>query len=450
MLRHQPWITLAKEMMLEYEQCVMEGRDVKTYESTCREIAALASADSYADAKIEEAAEKLCEKMNSEPISSDFGFIEPSDLEGILAASPKNKPALSSIQSVDILKNKLAGAWYGRVAGCLLGKPVEGYRTERLYPLLRDTDNFPMRRYITKDSFTDEMIEKYRINVNACWADNIEGIFPVDDDTNYTVFALRLVKHYGKNFTSEDVLEAWLSWIPYLMTCTAERVAYRNAAMGILPPQTASYKNPYREWIGAQIRGDFFGYINPGDPSAAAEMAYRDASISHIKNGIYGEMFISAMIAAAAVSDDVRTVIETGLAYVPENSRLARDVKKVIALYDAGTSADEIISAIHSDYDEHTSHGWCYTNSNAMIVTMALLCGEKDFGKSLCLAVQSAFDTDCNGATVGSIIGMMIGKDRIPAYWTDPFCGMLKTSIDDYNTSHIDDLIDETLEILKK
>lgn len=400
--------------------------------------------------KIEEAAEKLSEKMNSEPILSDFGFVEPSDLELILAASPKKKPSLPSALSYEVMKNKLAGAWNGRVAGCLLGKPVEGYRTDRLYPLLKDTDNYPMHKYITKDSFTDEMIEKYRINVNSCWADNIGGIFPVDDDTNYTVFALRLVKHYGKNFTSDDILEAWMMWIPYLNLCTAERVAYRNGTIGLLPPATATYKNPYREWIGAQIRGDFFGYINPGDPETAAKMAFRDASISHIKNGIYGEMFISAMIAAAAVSDDIRTVIETGLAYVPENSRLARDVKKVIALYDAGTAAEEIISAIQTDYNEYTKHGWCCTNSNAMIVTMALLCGEKDFGKSICLAVQSGFDTDCNGATVGSIIGMMIGKDHIPSYWTDPFCGMLKTSIDDYNTSRIDDLIDETLDIIKK
>ena len=104
----------------------------------------------------------------------------------------------------------------------------------------------------------------------------------------------QVIEKYGRDFTPFDVSRAWLAYQPKDAYCTAERVAFCNFVKGFEPPESAIYKNPYREWIGAQIRADYFGYINPGNPELAAEMAWRDASISHTKNGIYGEMFVAA------------------------------------------------------------------------------------------------------------------------------------------------------------
>jgi len=422
MLAHHAWITLAADMHLEWEQSELEGRDVAQYKTLCQEIA------QHKDEKMAEAAYAL---LANAPTREDFTFVEPSAYDEIRAALPNPGKAYTPPKKDDALAQKIKGAWLGRIAGCLLGKPVEGWRRDKLWPALKETNNFPMTGYI------------------GDWnASLVQGAAPVDDDTNYTVFTMKMMEKYGRNFTPDDVLEAWLAWIPYLATCTAERVAYRNATMGLLSPETATHKNPYREWIGAQIRGDFFGYINPGNPQLAAEMAWRDASISHVKNGIYGEMYIAAMIAIAAVCDNMREVVTQALCEIPENCRLRRDVDLVIGWFDSGVSVDDAIEKIHEAYDEHSATGWCYTNSNAMIVVMALLYGEKDFGKSICLSVQAAFDTDCNGATVGSVIGIMLGAGAVDAYWTDAFCNKLRTSVEGFNLVTTDELVEKTMELL--
>jgi ADP-ribosylglycohydrolase len=422
MLTKQPWIKLAPDMFLAWEQSELEGREVAHLKNMCADIATHGS---------EALAEEAYNVLEAAPVRGDFTFVEPSCRDEIEKEKPARDKIFPAPPQGEALRDKIKGAWVGRIAGCLLGKPVEGWRRDKLWPTLKETENFPLKGYIG--------------DFNG-WL--VQGAAPVDDDTNYTVFTMKLIQKYGRDFTPDDVLEAWMTWIPMLATCTAERAAYRNAAMGLTAPRTAVYKNPYREWIGAQIRGDFFGYINMGNPCKAADMAWRDASISHVKNGIYGEMFISALIAVAAVCDDMREVIKAALCQIPKNCRLRRDIDRVLEWHENGVSADDAIEGIHEAYDEHSATGWCYTNPNAMIVVMALLYGEGDFGKSVCLSVQAAFDTDCNGATVGSVIGIMKGAEAIDPYWGEAFHYKLRTSVEGYHLVTVDDLVQETLDLL--
>jgi len=366
--------------------------------------------------------------VDSLPTVENYPWQEPSDLPEIQALrseQPEKKP----LPDADILEDKMLGAWLGRICGCLLGKPIEGIRTNELWPLLKETDNFPLRRYLTSRDATPERMAKYtyRMRMDSL-ADQIECA-PVDDDTNYVVLAQVLLEKYGRDFTPAQVGQVWLDYQPKSAYCTAERVAFCNLTKGYAPPASARFQNPYREWIGAQIRGDYFGYINPGDPETAADMAWRDASISHIKNGIYGEMFAAAMIAEAAVENDLEKIILAGLSQIPATSRLYAAVQGVIQDFRQGVAYDEAVEKIHAAYNEHTAHGWCHTISNAMIVAAALLYGGGDYSLSICRAVQMGFDTDCNGATVGSIMGMRGGSKCIPECWTQPINGQLDTSI---------------------
>ena len=97
--------------------------------------------------------------------------------------------------------------------------------------------------------------------------------------------------------------------------------------------------------------------------------------------------------------------------------------------YEGGVSQADCFADIHRRYDEYTPHGWCHTIPNAMIVAAALLYGGGDFGASVCMAVETGFDTDCNGATVGSVLGMANGLGSIGAQWTAPLRDTLHTSI---------------------
>jgi ADP-ribosylglycohydrolase len=194
-----------------------------------------------------------------------------------------------------------------------------------------------------------------------------------------------------------------------------------------LPPESASYRNPYREWIGAQIRADFFGYITPDDPKKGAELAWRDASISHVKNGIYGEMFVAAMLSASYVKKDIEDIIRTGMSQIPEKSRLYEGIKIVLDWRKEGITWEDAINRVHEKYDEKNMHHWTHTISNAIIVCIGLLYGECDFEKSIGIAVTAGFDTDCNCATVGSIIGFVLGSKALPEKWTNPLNNRLKS-----------------------
>lgn len=211
-----------------------------------------------------------------------------------------------------------------------------------------------------------------------------------------------------------------------------------------------SHRNIYREWIGAQIRADFFGYITPGNPVLGADMAWRDASISHVKNGIYGEMLIAAMLSAAAVIDDIEQIIECGLSQIPEKSRLTEAIRKVIAWKKEDIDWETAIDKIHKLYDEKIGYDWCHTISNAMIVCLGLIYGNKDFENSVGIAVSAAFDTDCNGATVGSIIGMILGAEALPEKWIKPLNNQLKSGVDGFGLINISDMAKRTVIVSQK
>src|SRR5205085_4037663 len=96
------------------------------------------------------------------------------------------------------------------------------------------------------------------------------------------------------------------------------------------------------------------------------------------------------------------------------------DVEKIITAWELGATFEDAANLIHAQWDETNHHDWCHTNSNAQVVTLALLYGEDDYEKTITLAVTAGFDTDCNGATAGSVWGIVHGVTAIPSKWAKP------------------------------
>ncbi|WP_062214000.1 ADP-ribosylglycohydrolase family protein [Streptomyces sp. NBRC 109706] len=371
---------------------------------------------------------------------------EPTELAAIRAACPDwpARPVLSAPAEVP----RLAAAWLGRAAGCVLGKPVEKLPLTGIRALARATGNWPLNDWFTARGVPPELAAAYpwnRRSAPTSLAETIDGA-PEDDDLNYPLLGLLLLRRHGDGFDTAEVAGLWLDELPAGRTFTAERVAYRNLLTGVEPPATATFRNPFREWIGAQIRADVFGWTHPGDPATAAELAHRDAVLTHTANGVYGAMFVAAVVSeAVGGASDVHGCLAAGLNVVPPGSRYAAAVALGIETARAHADFDTVVDLLHARFADHH---WVHVLPNAALLAAALTHADGDFTASICRAVAGGLDTDSNGATAGSIAGALAGApEALPSRWTAPLRNRLASSITGFDGIGFDALAALTREV---
>ena len=328
------------------------------------------------------------------------------------------------LQAVRVEPARIRAAWEGRISGCLLGKAVEvlSFRDGRagLTAYLADAGALPLRDYVPliDGSLVDRL-------GRACCRDHIRRAEP-DDDINYTMLALLLLEAHGTHFGVADVARAWLNNLPAGTTWTAERAAYAtllaNMADEFVNGADPGFDlaecsdNAYNEWIGAQIRADLYGWVCPGRPALAAELARRDASLSHRGVGVHGALFIAALGAAIPASESIDAALDAALEQVPKDSGAAAAVHLGRTL--AGNSA--AVDVLHETFADLSP---VHTVNNLALVASAVCTANGDFGRAIGDAVAAGWDTDCNGATVGGLIGLTGAP--VPPAWTKPWAGRI-------------------------
>ena len=381
------------------------------------------------------------ERLDASTRRADWPFVEVDSAVELVQRLGRPRPA-RHLPAAE-LGDRVLGAWLGRSAGCLLGKPVEGWTAEQIHRYLECADALPLDGYIPA-------LDPYPADIppmTASWRETTRGAIDGmarDDDLDYTVVALLLLERTGGDPAAADVAAQWLARLPAGQTYTAERAAYRNLLLGLMPPQSAWHRNPYREWIGALIRVDAYAYASPGDPVRAAELAARDASVSHVGNGVAAAMWAAAMISLALVGVPPSESVPMAAEFVPEGSRLHVALSHVIGLHREGRTWEESIPEVIA---ASAHYSWVHAIPNAAIIASSLLWGDGDYERSVTLAVAAGFDTDSNGATVGSAAGALVGARGLPGAWIEPLRDTLRTSIAGLGSLRISELAERTVRV---
>ena len=299
---------------------------------------------------------------------------------------------------------KIYAGWLAKVIGVRYGAPVESWTYEKIKKFYGTLDDYP---------------QDYKL-------------FAADDDTNGPLFFLRGLEdsgHYkdeGKDFCAQDVADALLNYAPYEhgffwwggYGISTEHTAYLNLRNGIPAPKSGSIEQngaATAEQIGGQIFIDTWGLVAPGNPDLAARLAREAASVTHDRNGIYGGIFIAACISYAFEENDIRSIIEKGLSYIPSDCEYTRAVRSVMHFYDRNPEStwEDGFKYIYESFGYDRYPGNCHIIPNICVMILALLYGEGDFDRTLAIGCMCGWDTDCNVGNISTIMGVRGGLNAI-------------------------------------
>lgn len=318
------------------------------------------------------------------------------------AASPVGKLTTAE------LRDRIAGGWAGQMIGVSYGAPTEFKSNAKI-----NTGELP-----------------------AWTPDRVSNAIGQDDLYVDMTFA-KVLDDKGLNATTEDFGNMFreAKYQLWHANLAARRALKRGVPASL--SGTPRY-NAHANDIDFQIEADFAGLMAPGLPNAGNEIATRAGRVMNYGDGIYGGLFITGMYASAFFENDVRKVVEAGLKSIPAKSPYALLISDLLAW--AKQYPDDWQKVWHLIEDKWDKREPCPSGAlkpfnidaklNGAYLAMGLLYGGKDFGKTIEIATRAGQDSDCNPASAGGILGVMLGYKAIPEIWKGGIPKLADTKFD--------------------
>lgn len=287
-----------------------------------------------------------------------------------------------SVMVIDtnVYREKVLGCWLGKAVGGTLGGPYEG-----------QDEPLALTYY---DPVPDRMLP--------------------NDDLDLQVVWLETIRRYGLPVDRRTLADAWLEHVH--LWPDEYGVASRNLAQGLFPPVSGWYDNGFTAGMGAAIRTEIWACLAPGDPELAAALAREDACVDHAGEGIYAAQYLAALESAAFVSDDHERLLDFAADSIPSDCRVARAIADTRHWWAQTRDWAAVRQRILT---EHGRQNFTDVAQNLAFIVLGWLAGAGDFDIAVCTAVNCGKDTDCTGATLGALLGILT-PGAIGEKWLKP------------------------------
>ncbi len=318
-------------------------------------------------------------------------------------SSPEPQEGVLKISEADLL-NKIKGGWAGQTIGVVYGAPTEFKFTGSF---VQDYQPIPW----------SEGYVKY-------WWEKKPGLF--DDIYNDCTF-VEAFDELGLDCSQEELAKRF-AYADYHLAHANQAGRY-NIRQGIMPPESGHWiNNPHADDLDFQIEADFIGLMAPAMLPEAMEIADRVGHIMNSGDGFYGGAFVTALYSAAFYLDSPAEILNTAIAVIPKESTFYQCVNDVIEFH--AKNPNNWKDCWYMLQDKWSSDTGCPkgvflsfnidAKINSAYIALAMLYGKGDFTDSIEIATRCGQDSDCNPASVGGVLGVMMGYDNIPAFWLDP------------------------------
>ena len=204
--------------------------------------------------------------------------------------------------------------------------------------------------------------------------------------------------------------------------CAANWAGRNNLRLGIAPPDSGHPRyNACADCIDYQIESDYAGLISPGLPQRTIELARLFGTIVNSGDGVWAGAFMGGMYAEAFFTRDIDAIVEAGLACLPSESQYAEMVRDVRRWHrefpDDWRACWKKVEAKYIDDPAYHRGRIDQVGSdvkpNGAFLLMGLLYGKGDPVRTIKVAMQCGWDSDCNPSSAAGVLLTALGTRAI-------------------------------------